>query len=319
MPKKESHRKFQLTINNPIEHGFTHEKIKEILKSKNVKYFCLCDETGEQGTFHTHVFVAFENSMMFDTIKKLFPEAHIEKANGTSEENLNYIRKEGKWHDSEKKETNHIESFEEYGELPLDTKALKNKSLSAEVVKMIKEGFTTKEIIEAHPTCFSKINQIAQCRQLFVDDKYSKEWRNLYVEYIYGETGVGKTRTTLDKYGSYNFYRVTDYNHPFDGYNSEGVLILDEFRSSIPFGEMLNLLDGYRLQLPCRYTNRWACFSTVVIISNIPLEKQYTNIQCEQPASWRAFLRRIHNVSRYEQNPFTGETEIITEEQNHNS
>ena len=37
-------RRFMIVINNPIEHGFTHEKIKKILKglpSVNGKYFSI--------------------------------------------------------------------------------------------------------------------------------------------------------------------------------------------------------------------------------------------------------------------------------------
>ena len=45
---------FQLTINAPIEKGYTHEKIINIIRSKfktNI-YFCLADEKGER--YHTH-------------------------------------------------------------------------------------------------------------------------------------------------------------------------------------------------------------------------------------------------------------------------
>ena len=45
-------RKWQLTINNPIEKGFTHDKIKEILSEfSSLVYWCMSDEVGESGTF----------------------------------------------------------------------------------------------------------------------------------------------------------------------------------------------------------------------------------------------------------------------------
>ena len=59
---------------------------------------------------------------------------------------------------------------------------------------------------------------------------------------------------------------------------------------------MLNYLDGYPLELPARYAQRTACFETVYITTNIPLNQQYTRIQETQPETWRAFLRRIHYV-----------------------
>ena len=60
---------------------------------------------------------------------------------------------------------------------------------------------------------------------------------------------------------------------------------------------MLNYLDGYPIELPCRYFNRQACYTKVFIIGNLPLEKQYTNVIQESRA---AFYRRIHQVREYQ-------------------
>ena len=60
---------------------------------------------------------------------------------------------------------------------------------------------------------------------------------------------------------------------------------------------MLNYLDGYPLLLPCRYFNRQACYTKVFIITNIPPDEQYMNIDRE---SRQAFFRRIHKVVRYD-------------------
>ncbi len=103
----------------------------------------------------------------------------------------------------------------------------------------------------------------------------------------------------MDKHGYGCVYRVTDYNHPFDRYASESVLCFDEFRSSLMIGDMLNYLDGYPISLPARYANRVACYEEVYIISNIDLREQYPNVKTTEPATWKAFLRRIHNVIEY--------------------
>ena len=116
----------------------------------------------------------------------------------------------------------------------------------------------------------------------------------LHVEYIWGATGVGKTRSVMDKHSYKNVFRVTNYAHPFDSYKGEPVILFDEFRSSLPLVDMLKYLDGYPLMLPCRYEDKVACFTEVYIISNIPLEQQYPNVQVEEPESYAAFLRRIN-------------------------
>ena len=100
----------------------------------------------------------------------------------------------------------------------------------------------------------------------------------------------------MEKYGYSAVYRVTDYSHPFDGYKGQDVIIFEEFRSSLSIGDMLNYLDGYPLELPCRYANKVACYTKVYMISNIPLEQQYRNVQVDNPETWNAFRRRIKQV-----------------------
>ncbi|MDR1940623.1 MAG: hypothetical protein LBQ40_07550 [Clostridiales bacterium] len=43
-----------------------------------------------------------------------------------------------------------------------------------------------------------------------------------------------------------------------------------------------------------------ACYETVYIISNKPLNEQYKNIQADNKEQYNALLRRIHNITRIE-------------------
>lgn len=62
---------------------------------------------------------------------------------------------------------------------------------------------------------------------------------------------------------------------------------------------MLNYLDGYPCKLPARYSDKQACYTKAFITSNLSLEKQYPNIQKEEPKVWEALLRRINKVRVY--------------------
>ena len=64
--------------------------------------------------------------------------------------------------------------------------------------------------------------------------------------------------------------------------------------------EMLLYCDIYPIELPSRYTNKYACYNKVYIISNWELEKQYLEIQKDDYETWQAFLRRIHKVVVYD-------------------
>lgn len=296
MPRSKSTRKYLLTINNPIDNGYSHERLRTILSEfSGVQYWCLCDEVGEQGTPHTHIYVVFKNCVMFVTMHKRFYGVHIDQANGTNKENRDYVRKEGKWLDDVKHETNLSDTFEEYGELPPDR--TKQETQAERIMQMIRDGKTDAEILEEYPTAYSKLAHIEKSRQTLLAERYKNEWRKLNVTYLWGDTAVGKTRSVMDEYGYSQVYRVTDYSHPFDSYKGQDVIVFEEFRSSLAISDMLNYLDGYPVELPSRYANKVACFTKVYIISNISLEQQYRNIQADNPETWAAFRRRIHHVN----------------------
>lgn len=305
MAKKETDnsrsRKWQLTINNPAQYGMMHERITDILSGyKSLVYWCMCDETGENGTYHTHVFLCFNDAVRFTTLKNLFPSAHFEMAKGTCQQNRDYVSKSGKWEESKKAETNHPETFEEYGSMPIERQGARNDL--ADLYDMVKQGLTNYEILEVSPNYIMNIEKIDRARQTVTEEKYKNEFRQLEVTYLYGKTGSGKTRGIMEQYGYGNVHRVTDYKNPFDTYKGQEVIVFEEFRSDLKIGQMLNYLDGYPLELPCRYNNKVACYLKVYLVTNIALEEQYREVQRNYEETWQAFLRRIHKVVHYTDN-----------------
>lgn len=290
---------YQLTINAPNEKGWTHQHIFEVLKAnfKTLVYACMADEQGSM--FHTHIFVVFSSRVRFSMIKRYFPEAHIEKCRGTVSDNVNYIKKTGKWADDITKQEKVIENtFEEYGQCPPDSKGIRNDL--SELYQMIADGLTNAQILAVNQDYILQIDKLEKIRMILLTEKYKDTVRlDLEVIYISGATGTGKTRGVLESNGYSNVYRVTDYKHPFDNYNGQPVIAFDEFRSSLPIKEMLMFCDIYPIELPSRYTNKYACYNKVYIISNWELEKQYKDIQREDTETWEAFLRRIHKVKVY--------------------
>ena len=293
--KDSQSRKWLLTINNPSDYDLTHEKIIEIVTSLKTEYYCMCDEIGKEGTYHTHLFIYSKNQKRFSTIKNAFQSAHIDKAFGTCQQNRDYVRKEGKWADTEKKETNLPDTFYEFGEIPDEQQG--KRSDFVQLHEMLDKGYSDAEIMESIPKFMLHMDKVSQARQILKEDEFKDKFRLMRCSYISGTTGVGKTRYVMDKYGYSNVYRVTDYNHPFDNYNYEDVILFDEFRSSLKIGDMLCYLDGYPIQLPCRFRNKQASFTQVYIISNISLDEQYENIQKDEPQTWNAFLRRINQIA----------------------
>ncbi len=136
-------------------------------------------------------------------------------------------------------------------------------------------------------------------RQTLRAEEYRDKWRDLETIYIWGMTGIGKTRFVMDGYGYANVYQVNNYKHPFDGYAGENVILFDEFNSQFRIQDMDNYLDGYPLALPARYNNKQACYERVFIISNLDLREQYHNERIYQRDVYNAFIRRIHKVIHF--------------------
>jgi hypothetical protein len=289
-------RKWLVTINNPSDCGLDHQRIRLIMGDMSLEYACMCDEIGKEGTYHTHVFIQGKNQIRFSTMKSKFPSAHFDMANGTAQQNRDYIRKEGKWEKDRKKETNLPETFEEFGECPIERPG--RRSDLEDLYDKIKSGMSNFEIMEDDPSYMLHLDKIERVRQTMLEEKYRNEWRVLNVEYHWGETGTGKTRGVMETYGYSNVYRVTDYDHPWDSYRQQDVVVFEEFRSSLKIQDVINYIDGYPLELPCRYVNKRACYTKVFFLTNIPLEDQYPHIQKDQPLTWEAFKRRINNVEQ---------------------
>lgn len=291
---------YQLTINSPIEKGYTHKHILDMFHNnfKTLIYLCMADECGTQ--FHTHIFVVFASRVRFSMLKKHIPEAHIEKCKGSVSDNINYIRKTGKWENVLSKQEKVIEgTFEEYGTQPPDSKG--KRADMSELYQMVLDGMTNAEILAQNQDYILQIDKIDKVRTTILTERFKDTVRlELEVIYISGATGTGKTRGVLEQNGYSNVYRVTDYKHPFDSYNCQSVIAFDEFRSSLRIKEMLLYCDIYPIELPSRYTNKYACYNKVYIISNWELEKQYLEIQKDDYETWQAFLRRISKVITYD-------------------
>lgn len=303
-------RKWQVTINNPAEHDLSHDQIKTALSTcKGLLYYCLCDERGDEcETLHTHVFFVLRNPCTAERVDRMFPKMHRERVAGTCIENRAYVLKDGEKYNKQEDGSYHYEdssgkvhegvnfsdTFEEWGELPQEHQG-KSKADDL-IVSMVKDGASNAEIVDAVASAFKDIDKIERTRSMYRDKEFADKWRDLEITYIYGDTGSGKTRSVMDKYGYANCYRVTDYKHPFDQYDGQDVIIFEEFRSGLKHGDMLNYLDGYPLLLPCRYFNRQACYTKVFMITNIPLKEQYPNVD---EASRKAFFRRITKIQHF--------------------
>lgn len=296
-----------ITSNNPTNHGYDHNTFRNILLTiPKIDYWCMCDEIGlEEQTPHTHIYFHSKQGIRHSTLRNKFPNCDIRTAKGSAQQARDYIRKEGTYQDTEKQETNLIDTFLEWGEIPV-SKQGKRTDLE-KMYELVKDGLTDSEILtQCGETAIKHIDKIAKLRLAYLRDKFKRQRRlDLKVHYITGKTGTGKSRDILDEHGDENVYRVTDYQHPFDSYQCEPVIVFEEFRSSLRLQDMLNYLDIYPVILPARYSPKVGCYTTVYVVSNWNFEVQYSELQkdIEQKSSYEAWIRRFTgSVKEYTDN-----------------
>ena len=262
-----SARGYVFTINNPEG---TSQNLIDYMKDtypKMFKYMAVGLEEGKEGTPHLQGYIEFNDSMPFDRLKEHLPKAHLESRRGSPKQARDYVFK------SETK----IEEPIEEGKLP---KGSGKRSDLDDIANMIENGSTPSEIRKAYPSQYLRYNNhIKTLYQEVLEEEYKHTERDLTIYYVYGPTRTGKTSGVYKQYGMDNVYRVSNYENPFDGYQGEDVVALEEFHGSLPMSYMLQLMEGYPLKLKARYQDKVACYTKLIIISNKRLDDQYPEMQ----------------------------------------
>lgn len=302
--KNQKARRFLLTFLNPEKHGESQDSIKKACILMGPRYFCSSQEIGNQRkTPHIHVYIIFDNPRAFTSIKKTFPSCHIDDCVGTDLQCIDYVFKVGEWLMDPKGDTNLRNTHQEWGERPVKKEKIQT---TVEIKKMADEGRDAYEICNRFPTYSVHVNQIKGYINLKEEHEHKiflEKNRKVKVVYIFGEPGTGKSNYVRYAHPNVKVCVASDYKQPFEQYEFNAVMIFEEFRSDIPCKQMLQYLDKYPVSLPHRYGNKFACYNTVYIISNLPLEEQYTDIQKKEPQTWKALLRRINVVMKFEWSP----------------
>lgn len=304
-----SSRKWILVWNNPQKffEGDTPEEIvinaiKYIVGDKPDSRSCVVNyEIGlEENTPHLHIYYVDNAKPRFSGVKKIFPECHIEKAEGSYNDILLYMKKEGQFAD--KAECVIVPPTASSNFAAPCTNQPKKKRLD-EIQELLDEGHTPKEILDMdiHYRVHEKI-----IRQAFFS-KRTKETpiiRNVNVFWHCGESGSGKSYTYVNltkQYGEEKVYHVSNYDNGYlDHYCAEDIIFFDEFKGNIPFSTLLTLLDKYKTEVHCRYENAYALWTDVHIASIFPPDEVYSFMVDDSRKnrdSIEQLLRRINTIT----------------------
>lgn len=213
------------TLNNPMETD--EQKLKDL----EYKVLVFGRETGESGTPHLQGFITFNRSYRFAAVKRLLGErAHIEPAKAADAQN--YCLKDGDYFKDDRRQQG----------ARTDLRA---------VASAIKAGATLDKLLEDYPVeCLKYPSGISFARSR----SYKPRDRNEPPEviWIYGPTGVGKTRYVFDREPD---LWVSGKNlRWWDGYEQQAAVLIDDFRKDFcTFHELLRILDRYPYRADMKY------------------------------------------------------------------
>ena len=189
------------------------------------------------------------------------PGAHIEMAKGTLSQNEAYCSKEGE--------------LITWGTPPEQGKRKDLEDLAAK----IKDGETTvSEVLDNDPMM---IHKYGRTLQKIEDKRLRRTFRDweMICEWIYGETGSGKSRYAMEGFDPDTHYKYPYDGDWWDGYTGQETVIIDEFRGQIPFSLLLQLMDRYPMSVRQRGKEPFPFLAKKIIITSCKKpEDVYNNV-----------------------------------------
>lgn len=152
----------------------------------------------------------------------------------------------------------------------------------------IKEGKDEAWIADNYPGDFLRMHGGISKMKALLGPK-SPNRRQVEVILLWGPSDTGKTHRIMNSFPE--LFMVEPGRSPFDSYNGETTIFFDEWiDAQYPITKMNKFLDVWRCPIDCRYNNKFAAWTRVVICANSPPTNYYGN---EPPMLQEAFRRRI--------------------------
>ncbi len=246
--------------------------------SERMRYVCFGRETcPTTGRVHLQGWIYFKSMMRkCHVIDMISPTIHVEACKGTPAQNDAYCKKEGE--------------VTQLGERPRQG----TRSDIHETMEDIEAGATLREVRKQHKTVFMKYPiRVQMAIESVAEENAEGKWRDIHVEYYYGETGTGKTRKAFTENPGAYLINGADMKW-WGGYRGQTTLIIDEYNNNVSCDRLLNLLNGIPCRLDIKGSHAWAAWTTVYITSNLTPDELHPQAK---PAHRNALFRRI-NVKR---------------------
>jgi len=272
MNRKRS-KKWRFTLNNPV---LTPEEVLELLRLK-VVYTVFQLEEGKNKTPHYQGYINLKRTQRFSYVKKILPRANWLKADAGDIANTAYCSKtEGRIK----------------GPWKIGTPVFPGKRTDlAKLKQRVQAGERLSTVIN---DC-SNFQQIRFTEKLHGYQSVSHTYKKKEVNWLYGDTGTGKTKKAYQTCPEGDTYHC-DTSKWFDGYDGQKYAIIDEIRAkNWSYDSMLKLLDGYDRRVPVK--GGFTIWKPEIVYITGPLSPQATyGGTLEHHGSIDQLLRRLTSI-----------------------
>lgn len=226
------------------------------------------NEDGSLKVPHIHVMLQFENARSIDNVAKILMDRpqYIQQWKGDSTNGYSYlIHATTDAEEQHQYDVNEVKASFDYKDLIEKAKKGVKFTLTGKDELIIKGlldklyiGGITKEEVEKqlsgsqYAKAKTRIDSVYQKRMEIVADEWREYMRqnNLSIEviWVYGASGVGKTRLAKDYAAKYeeDYFITGSSRDPFQHYQGQRIIILDELRPSIfQYSDLLKMLDPF--------------------------------------------------------------------------
>lgn len=270
--------------------------------AESMIYLCYAPETcPSTGRKHWQTYVYFKNGKTITAAAK-FLGCGVEVARGTAAENKRYI--EGPYEkDGKKKDAN--PEFKEIGKLPAQGARGDLDLLKEDIIK----GKSVEDICEEDPYMYHTYGRTLSKLESIIRPK-TITYKKPHVVWLYGPTGTGKTLRAIRE----GCVPIQYHDGFFTDWGNARKVMFDEFRGQIPYGMMLNILDGYHNAFTMNIKNghKYVDFDVIYICGPKCPEACYPN-QLEKEDSINQLLRRITELTHLTE-PYIYNTPVLESE-----
>lgn len=237
-------------------------------------------ELTDEGRPHLHVYLHYNQAVSMGKVKNDVRDntAHCEKRRGSVESAVDYAKKETV--DDHPVFTNGRKWWE-LGNIGKTGQG--SRSDVQELVDGLRAGKSNTELIEALPyAMFNNSAKVNRFREMMETPKARFPIKVFLIE---GPTGIGKTRHVFEHVPDvYSVPEPVGGRLWFSGYQGQDTILIDDFGTeetwikAVSPTTLFKILDPYPLTVEVKGGYRAACWTTVIITTNIPFEYWWKSI-----------------------------------------